>query len=282
MLWPTRKPWTYSPTWQSCKTKMELLGQLQKLLPQAPTGGWSGQHFAALDQLHMGGLPATHKLLQWLPESAIYGLDMGAGLGGCARLAAIEYGCSMIASDIDADYIAAAKLLHSALTPSPDCHYQVADSLALPFADKQFDFVLSQHAMMPVKDKQALLQGAQRVLKPDGHLLLHEVYMSPRREDNNILYPTPWAKLAQYSHLQTWQDFSELCQGLGWRLEQQENHTQQSLQWLQQARTNPSRSPFNARLALGPEAGNMSANVLHNLRHGLIEVRSAKLSKTST
>ncbi|MDP6969647.1 MAG: class I SAM-dependent methyltransferase [Gammaproteobacteria bacterium] len=258
---------------------MGILKQLQELLPQAPVGGWTSQHFAPLDQLHMGGLAATYKLLQWLPAKATYGLDMGAGLGGCARLAAMEYGCRMIASDIDADYIAAAKLLNSALTPAPDCHYQVADSLALPFADQQFDFILSQHAMMSIADKPALLEGARRVLKPGGHLLLHEVYLAPQSEASRILYPTPWATQSKYSHLQTWPSFVALCQTLGWHIEHQQNHTAQNLHWLQQARNNTSHSPFSARLALGPEAGKMSANIMHNLQQQLLEVRSAKLTR---
>ncbi|HCH24457.1 MAG TPA: hypothetical protein DE179_09205 [Oceanospirillaceae bacterium] len=270
---------------------MPLLQKLPEILAQPPQGGWHSKDFAGIDQLHIGGLKATKKLLDWLPIAAQKGLDMGAGLGGCARLLALEHGCQMTASDLDADYIAAAQLLDQALSNSPNCTYVVADSLALPFAEQSFDFIISQHAMMPIADKPSLLQGAYDLLQPGGSLLLHEVYLSPDKQASQVTYPTPWAQEAAHSHLQTWDQFANMCTDMGWILTRQEDKTAQSLAWINAARAKisgaqgsnmtPMRNPLHAGLALGKQAGTMSANVAYNLANGFIEVRSALLTRLS-
>ena len=264
---------------------MTLLQKLPEILAQPPQGGWQSKDFAGIDQLHIGGLKATKKLLQWLPNKANKGLDMGAGLGGCARLLALEHGCNMTASDLDADYIDAAQLLDQALVNSPNCRYVVADSLALPFAKQSFDFIISQHAMMPIADKQSLLQGAYDILMPGGSLLLHEVYLAKGERAEQVAYPTPWAQQANHSHLQSWQAFTAMCLEMGWQINQEEDETASSLAWIGAARTQASanagqvRNPLHAGLALGKQAGSMSANVAYNLQNGFIEVRSALLRR---
>ena len=270
---------------------MALLQKLPEILSQPPQGGWQSKDFAGIDQLHIGGLKATHKLLNWLPITAHKGLDMGAGLGGCARLLAEAHGCDMTASDLDADYIAAAQQLDQALANSPNCDYVVADSLALPFAKQSFDFIISQHAMMPIADKQTLLQGAYDLLQPGGNLLLHEVYLGEGQQASQVAYPTPWAQEGDHSHLQTWQEFADMCADMGWVMTMQADKTAESLAWIKAARDQhskdkesgkrPVRSPLHAGLALGKQAGTMSANVAYNLQNGLIEVRSALLTRLS-
>ena len=260
---------------------MSWIDSLREKLHQPPAGGWTRYQFAALDQLHLGGMEATEGLLKWLPNNAIFGLDMAAGLGGSARLAAEIYQCQMVACDINQDYIQAAKMLNHALMPAPDCQYQVANSLALPFANNTFDFIISQHGMMSIADKDGLMQEAGRVLKDNGYLLVHEIYLSPAAKAQEIYYPTPWADKRQDSYLQTWEAFVAQAQYLGWYLETQENQTLNSLKWLQEAATNDAAASFNARLTLGPKAGTMHNNMLLNLQQELIEVRTARLSKIS-
>jgi len=266
---------------------MSLLQKLPDILAQPPQGGWQSKDFAGIDQLHIGGLKATKKLLAWLPSTANKGLDMGAGLGGCARLLAEAHGCDMTASDLDADYIAAAQLLDQALANSPNCSYVVADSLALPFAKQSFNFIISQHAMMPITDKHDLLQGAYDLLQPDGSLLLHEVYLAPNKQASQVAYPTPWAQQANHSHLQTWQEFTAMCLEIGWQVRKQIDETATSLAWVNAARAQVTasagkvRNPLHAGLALGKQAGSMSANVAYNLQNRFIEVRSALLTRLS-
>ncbi len=262
---------------------MSLLEQLTSILAQPPADGWQSHDFAALDQLHIGGLAATKELLRWLPAGATNGLDMGGGLGGCARLLATHYACQMTVSDLNSDYIAAGQLLNQHLQPQPACHYVVANSLKLPFAKHSFDFVLSQHAMMAIADKQQVLAEAARVVSAHGHLLLHEVYLTPNSKPEEVLYPTPWADKLGHSHLQTWAQFLADCATSGWQLSQCENETQQSLLWINKARAARATpaSPLNARLALGSAAGKMSANIMANLQAGRLEVRRALLVKSA-
>lgn len=261
---------------------MSWLESLWKKLHQPPAGGWTFHHFAALDQLHLGGMEATESLLKWLPNTAIFGLDMAAGLGGSARQVAVQHQCQMVACDIDQDYIQAAKMLNHALMPAPNCQYQVANSLALPFANNTFDFIISQHGMMSIAGKDGLMQEAGRVLKDNGDFLIHEIYLSPATKAQQIRYPTPWANKRQDSYLHTWEAFLDQAQRLGWHLEVQENQTLKSLKWLQEAATNDVASSLNARLTLGPKARTMHDNMMFNLQQELIEVRTARLCKLTT
>ena len=131
---------------------MALLDQLPELLASPPAEGWQSTDFAGLDQLHIGGLAATKQLLAWLPASAHKGLDMGGGLGGCARMLALEHACSMTVSDLDESYIAAGQLLNDSLTPQPDCQYVTANSLQLPFAEQSFDLAVRTYSRAALVD----------------------------------------------------------------------------------------------------------------------------------
>src|SRR3954452_8633701 len=62
-----------------------------------------------------------------------------------------------------------AKAKHSA----PGIEWQVADMMALPFADGSFDFVVCQFGMMFLPDKTAAMREARRVLKEDGRFVFN-------------------------------------------------------------------------------------------------------------
>ncbi len=264
-----------------------LYESLVKLVAEPPPAGFQVTDFTRIDQMHTGGLAATRQLIDWLPDEASNGLDLGCGLGGTARIIAHTKGCHMTGSDISTDAIQAAQLLNQQIQPPPACQFFVADSVQLPFADHQFDFIISQHAMMPIADKPALLNQMHRVLAPHGKLLMHEIFIAKNCSPDAIQYPTPWATQREDSHLQTWQAWLSLTQQKGWQLERHQNHSQQALAWLAQPRVKTSSeskpySPataarFSTQLVLGKQAALMSKNLLENLQMHKIEVHSALL-----
>ncbi len=56
----------------------DILNQLSSHYPDGPTL----HQLAPLDQLHIGGIAASKRLLDLLDQSAPMALDIGAGLGG--------------------------------------------------------------------------------------------------------------------------------------------------------------------------------------------------------
>lgn len=93
-------------------------------------------------------------------------LDIGSGTGDLAREAQrAEKNARITATDINLQMILAAN--HWA-----GIDRSLADALQLPFADEQFDLVMSGYLVRNLSDLQRALQEQYRVLKPGGRILV--------------------------------------------------------------------------------------------------------------
>ena len=84
-------------------------------------------------------------------------LDVGGGLGGPARVLAVEFGCSVTAVDLTPSYVEAARMLTSRLGLQERVRHEVADALDLPFDAGAFDVVWTQNSGMNIADKDGSL-----------------------------------------------------------------------------------------------------------------------------
>ena len=259
-----------------------LTERLANLIEDTGPKVWQASDFAGVDQLHLGGLEASKTLAQWLPLNTKRGLDIGCGLGGTSRYLVANHGCSMIGLDLNDDYIQAAQLLNNHLSGLSDCHFVVGNSLALPFAENTFDFVVSQHASMNIPQKNTLIAAMHKVLKAEGCLLLHEVMLAQDCSETSVEYPTPWADQLDQSHLSNWPSFMQLAHAIGFDLIKFKDNTMDALEWMHGTRNQPPKPPFTPQLTLGPKAGTMSANMLRNLQQGRLQIVSALLFKASS
>jgi len=109
-------------------------------------------------------------------------LDVGCGIGGSTLYLAEKFGAyatGITLSPVQADRAKArARAANLAVFASPKpiiappaVQFQVADALAMPFADESFDFVWSLESGEHMPDKTQFLQECCRVLKPGGRLL---------------------------------------------------------------------------------------------------------------
>jgi ubiquinone/menaquinone biosynthesis C-methylase UbiE len=152
-----------------------------------------------IDEFHLGGRAATAGLADLAAiQAGDQLLDIGAGLGGPARLLAQNYGCHVTTVDLSADYCETAEWLNRATGLSERITVVHGDALDLPFADGSFDVVWSQHAQMNVADKRRFYGEARRVLKDGGRLALWDVVAGPVQP---IHFPVPWADTADLSFL---------------------------------------------------------------------------------
>ncbi|MEO0803035.1 MAG: methyltransferase domain-containing protein [Cyanobacteria bacterium J06642_2] len=99
-------------------------------------------------------------------------LDVGCGIGGSSlylaeRLAAEATGITL--SPVQAER---ARARAEELDLGDRAQFQVADALAMPFADNQFDLVWTLESGEHMADKHQFLAECQRVLKPGGRLAL--------------------------------------------------------------------------------------------------------------
>jgi ubiquinone/menaquinone biosynthesis C-methylase UbiE len=97
--------------------------------------------------------------------SGLRGLDVGCGEGHNTRLAA-RVGAQMTAIDMSSVFLDAARATE---TEDPlGIDYQMGSAMHLPFADEQFDFVMSTMCFQDVPDPLEAIRQAARVVKPGG------------------------------------------------------------------------------------------------------------------
>ena len=155
---------------------------------------------APLDHFHTGGRAATEELLAHLdigPSTHV--LDVGAGLGGPARLLAHRRGCRVTCLDLTPAFCDAARLLTAMTGLTERVEVREGDATAMPFPDGTFDVVWMQNAAMNIADKGRLFGEVRRVLRPGGRLALQEVVAGAAGQP--VLFPVPWAVTASLSFL---------------------------------------------------------------------------------
>lgn len=120
-------------------------------------------------------------------------LDLGCGSGyGTHRIAGVAR--SAIGVDVAPDAVAFARARYVA----PNLDYRVVDQGGpLPFADEEFDVVLSFQVIEHVHDVRGYLEEAKRVLAPGGTL----VVITPDRARRLLPFQKPWNRwhLREYS-----------------------------------------------------------------------------------
>ncbi|AVP98965.1 hypothetical protein C7S18_18080 [Ahniella affigens] len=87
------------------------------------------------------------------------------------------YGSAMLATraaEVDGVDLSAEAILHAKARygAAPNLRFHQGNALELPFADHQFDAVVSFETLEHLVEQEQLLAGFRRVLKPDGFLLI--------------------------------------------------------------------------------------------------------------
>lgn len=98
-------------------------------------------------------------------------LDVGCGIGGSSLYLAEKFGATV--TGITLSPVQANRATERAKAAGLDerTQFQVADALAMPFADQSFDLVWSLESGEHMPEKPKFLQECYRVLKPGGTFL---------------------------------------------------------------------------------------------------------------
>jgi len=151
----------------------------------------SPAQLGALDHFHTGGLRASRELLEVAQISAEDRvLDIGAGLGGSARMLAAETGCSVECVELSADYCVGAALLNRLTGLEHRIGVVQGSALDLHYPDRSFDVVWMQNVGMNIADKRKLYEEIARVLKPGGRYAFQEMAAGDVATSH---FPLPWA-----------------------------------------------------------------------------------------
>jgi SAM-dependent methyltransferase len=156
-----------------------------------PERGLTPKDLGALDHFHTGGMRATYELLRMARiHAGDRVLDIGAGLGGSARLLAAECGCRVDGIELSADYCVGAALLNRLTGMDDRIAVHLGSALDLLFGDALFDVAWMQNVGMNIEDKRRLYTEIRRVLKPGGRFAFQEMAAGTTAA---AYYPLPWA-----------------------------------------------------------------------------------------
>ena len=149
---------------------------------------------APLDQFHIGGKAATLAIAK---VSGIHAgqrvLDIGGGLGGPARMLALQTGCHVTVLDLMPEFCEVGKELTRRCGLQDKLNFVRGDASTMPIESASFDVVWSQHCTMNIAEKPKLYAEIVRVLKSGGKYAMHEVFAGSIQP---VLYPSPWASTA--------------------------------------------------------------------------------------
>lgn len=235
---------------------------------------------AAIDQLHIGGVKASEKLIRHLLQPDVRDiLEIGSGLGGLARLLHSQASSPLRITCVDITH--GLNHLNSRLCqlcrPPVSPLIITADGQHLPIQSQQFDRVVLQHSLLNIPDKLQTLAEIKRVLRPGGQLILHEVVTG--NAPGQLHLPVPWASSTEQSQLISLAQLQQQLSSQGFRLLSSENWSAQALAWRQRktrennlAKPSASTPSLSPALILGDGFMQMATNVQTNLEQGLIEV----------
>ncbi|WP_386083321.1 class I SAM-dependent methyltransferase [Vreelandella sp. F11] len=249
----------------------EVLAQIDAHYPDGPTL----HQLAPLDQLHIGGVAASARLLERLdPTTHVNVLDVGAGLGGLMRQGA-ALGFQMTGLDITHGFSVLNRALCSRVNQpdAPPLAWVTGDAGALPFADNSFDAVLFQHSLLNMPDATRVIAQSRRVLRPGGQLVMHEVVSGPNVA--HLRYPVPWAGASEHSHLLTLAELTQLLENGGFQLEHVDDWSEMALAWRQRQRQKeqtPRQAVLSPQWVFGERFLTMGKNLVDNLAQGAIKV----------
>jgi SAM-dependent methyltransferase len=131
-----------------------------------------------------------------------------------------------------------------------------------------------QHSSMNIADKERLYAEIHRVLRPAGHLALHEIMAGPVAP---IHFPVPWARGQEISFLRPPEEVRALIAGIGFEESAWINETASALRWFRERLAAADAAsgelpPLGLYLVLGADLGQMFRNLARNLREDRVVV----------
>ena len=235
----------------------------------------TAQDLAPVDQLHTRGKDATLELARLAGITLkMQVLDVGGGLGGPARTLATEIGCSVEVLDVTEEFCRAGDILTTRTGLGDLVSFRHASALDVPHPDASFDAVWMQHSSMNIADKERLYAEIHRVLRPGGHLALHEIMAGPVAP---IHFPVPWARGPEISFLRPPEEVRALIANVGFEESAWIDETTSAIRWFRERLAAADAAsgelpPLGLHLVLGTNLGQMFRNLARNLQENRVVV----------
>ena len=179
-----------------------------------------------VDQLHAGGPAATKHTLDRLGVGpGVRLLDVGSGIGGTSRMAAMS-GAEVTGVDLSPEFVETASELTERVGLGDRVAFVATPGESLPLEEGAFDAAVMIHVGMNIPDKQAVFTEVHRVLRPGS---LFAVYEQMRRSPGALPYPLPWAEDERSSFVESVDDYTRQLEEAGFRIDEVEDRTSSTL-----------------------------------------------------
>jgi ubiquinone/menaquinone biosynthesis C-methylase UbiE len=235
---------------------------------------------APIDEFHTRGRAATRELADMAnlkPSDLV--LDVGCGLGGTARYLAENYKCCVKGIDLTEAYITAGTKLTESARLSDRVELVCCSALDLPYEDEWFDIVLTQHVQMNIVDKHRFYAEIDRVLKPGGRFIFHDVFLC---SDKPPLYPVPWAEDESVSAMIPEEQGRSIIEEMGLAVEQWTARVPESVKFFERVISRIEAKglpPLGIHLILGDNAEDKLRNHARNLSENRLSAVMGKARK---
>lgn len=226
------------------------------------SAGVDTEHLSAIDlfpvdQLHAGGAMATKHVLDRLGAGpGMRLLDVGCGIGGVSRMAAMA-GAEVTGIDLTPEFVEAANALTSLVGLADRAKFLTSPGESLPLDDASVDAAVMVHVGMNIPDKQAVFEEVRRVLTPGGRFALFEQMLTG---DPELPYPMPWAEDERSSFVETAEVYRAGLEAAGLTIEEVEDRTVSTV--------GPPPGPLSPVAVFGPVFAQRVANNVAATRAG--------------
>ena len=179
-----------------------------------------------VDQLHAGGAPASKHVLDRLGvEPGTRLLDVGCGIGGASRMAAMA-GAAVTGIDLTPEFVETARMLSDRVGLGDRTEFLATAGESMPLDDGSFDAAIMVHVGMNLPEKTAVFAEVHRVLRPGGRFALYD---QVRTGEGDLPYPLPWAEDERSSFVETVADYRAHLEAAGFEVEDEEDRTPATL-----------------------------------------------------
>ena len=220
-----------------------------------------------VDEFHIGGRIATDRFLSavGLGEHD-HVLDVGCGLGGASRFAALHFNCRVTGIDLTDEYVCAGRNLCDWTGLEKLVQLEHGDATKTPFPDDEFDKAYMLHVGMNIADKTTLFSEIGRVLKPGGTLGVYDIM---RTKAGDLTYPMPWATTIDGSAVGTANEYRQALQSAGFTVTSESSRRDFALEFFAGMHSGSAASggppPLGLHIVMGEDAPTKLGNMINEI-----------------